>query len=66
MYFSLWLLIFFMVVFLGRLWRNDLDGSLWFRGRWYIIPEETSIGRQPHNLRRELFRSNEVDENEVC
>eukprot|EP00250_Pteridium_aquilinum_P007910 c17528_g1_i1 orf=675-3434(-) len=48
-----------------RIWR-EVDGSLWFQGRWYIIPEETSVGRQPHNLRRELFRTNQSDDNEVA
>ena len=48
----------------GRLWK-DTDGSYWFKGRWYVIPEETAVGRQPHNLRRELFRTNHCDKNEV-
>ncbi|KAG9449492.1 hypothetical protein H6P81_009457 [Aristolochia fimbriata] len=40
------------------LWKEP-DGSYWFKGRWYIIPEETRAGRQPHNLRRELYRTND-------
>lgn len=33
--------------------------------RWYTIPEETAAGRQPHNLRRELYRTNDVGDIEV-
>ncbi|XP_020103814.1 origin of replication complex subunit 1-like isoform X1 [Ananas comosus] len=33
--------------------------------RWYIIPEETAAGRQPHNLRRELYRTNEISDIEM-
>ncbi|KAL4576907.1 hypothetical protein LXL04_013008 [Taraxacum kok-saghyz] len=46
------------------LWK-DVDGSFWFRGQWYIIPDETSAGRQPHNLKRELYRTNDFADNEV-
>lgn len=46
------------------LWK-DVDGSYWFRGQWYMIPEETSAGRQPHNLKRELYRTNDFADNEV-
>ncbi|KAH7405180.1 hypothetical protein KP509_15G059900 [Ceratopteris richardii] len=46
-----------------RIWK-EVDGSLWFRAGWYVIPEETAVGRQPHNLRRELFRTNQSDDNE--
>eukprot|EP00268_Persea_americana_P005607 TRINITY_DN11897_c0_g1_i4.p1 TRINITY_DN11897_c0_g1~~TRINITY_DN11897_c0_g1_i4.p1 ORF type:complete len:837 (+),score=181.61 TRINITY_DN11897_c0_g1_i4:91-2601(+) len=46
------------------LWK-DPDGTYWFRGRWYLIPEETSVGRQPHNLRRELYRTNDFDDIEM-
>nr|XP_043634441.1 origin of replication complex subunit 1A-like [Erigeron canadensis] len=46
------------------LWK-EVDGSFWFRGRWYIIPEETAAGRQPHNLRRELYRTNDFADNEM-
>lgn len=41
------------------LWK-EVDGSFWFRGRWYIIPEETAVGRQPHNLKREIYRTNDL------
>lgn len=47
-----------------RLWKEP-DGSYWFTGRWFIIPEETSIGRQPHNLKRELFQTNHADANQM-
>ncbi|KAK9029448.1 hypothetical protein V6N11_026565 [Hibiscus sabdariffa] len=46
------------------LWR-EIDGSYWFRGRWYIIPEETASGRQPHNLRRELYQTNDFADIEM-
>lgn len=46
------------------LWK-DVDGSYWCRVRWYMIPEETASGRQPHNLRRELYRTNEFADIEV-
>ncbi|KAF5203392.1 Origin recognition complex subunit [Thalictrum thalictroides] len=46
------------------LWK-DPDGSYWFRGRWYIIPEETAAGRQPHNLRRELYHTNDFADVEM-
>lgn len=49
---------------LFSLWK-EIDGSFWFRGRWYIIPEETAAGRQPHNLKRELYRTNDIADNEV-
>ena len=42
-----------------------MDGSYWCRVRWYIIPEETASGRQPHNLRRELYRTNDFADIEV-
>ncbi|XP_024534221.1 origin of replication complex subunit 1B isoform X1 [Selaginella moellendorffii] len=47
-----------------RLWM-EADGSPWFSGRWYLVPEETASGRQPHNGSRELFRTKHVDHNEV-
>ncbi|GMJ07096.1 UNFERTILIZED EMBRYO SAC 13, origin of replication complex 1B [Hibiscus trionum] len=46
------------------LWK-EVDGSYWFRGRWYIIPEETASGRQPHNLRRELYQTNDFADIEM-
>ncbi|KAK9154976.1 hypothetical protein Sjap_002456 [Stephania japonica] len=46
------------------LWKEP-NGSYWFRGRWYIIPEETEAGRQPHNLRRELYRTNDFADIEM-
>lgn len=30
-----------------------------------MIPEETNAGRQPHNLRRELYRTNDFADIEV-
>ncbi|KZV33999.1 origin recognition complex subunit 1-like [Dorcoceras hygrometricum] len=46
------------------LWK-DVDGTYWFRARWYVIPEETSAGRQPHNLRRELYLTNDFTDVEM-
>ncbi|XP_065866888.1 origin of replication complex subunit 1B-like [Euphorbia lathyris] len=46
------------------LWK-EMDGSYWFKGRWYMIPEETAGGRQPHNLKRELYRTNESTDTEM-
>ncbi|CAH9128622.1 unnamed protein product [Cuscuta epithymum] len=40
------------------IWK-EVDGTYWFKAHWYIIPEETAAGRQPHNLRRELYRTND-------
>ncbi|CAA6667334.1 unnamed protein product [Spirodela intermedia] len=42
------------------LWKEP-DGSYWAKVRWYMIPEETAVGRQPHNLRRELYCTTEMD-----
>ena len=45
-----------------------MERSGWYllvSGRWYIIPEETAAGRQPHNLRRELYRTNDFADIEV-
>ncbi|XP_014496610.1 origin of replication complex subunit 1A [Vigna radiata var. radiata] len=46
------------------MWK-EVDGNYWCRVRWYTIPEETSVGRQPHNLRRELYRTNEFADIEM-
>ncbi|KAM7528936.1 hypothetical protein LguiB_032346 [Lonicera macranthoides] len=46
------------------IWK-EVDGSFWFLGRWYIIPEETAAGRQPHNLKRELYRTNDFSNIEM-
>ncbi|KAF9675535.1 hypothetical protein SADUNF_Sadunf09G0042300 [Salix dunnii] len=46
------------------IWK-EADGSYWFRGQWYTIPEETSAGRQPHNLRRELYQTNDFADIEM-
>ncbi|XP_024025259.1 origin of replication complex subunit 1A [Morus notabilis] len=47
-----------------RIWK-EVDGSYWCSVRWYIIPEETSSGRQPHNLKRELYRTNDFADIEM-
>ncbi|XVF04701.1 hypothetical protein REPUB_Repub05bG0107700 [Reevesia pubescens] len=46
------------------LWK-EVDGSYWFRGCWYMIPEEAASGRQPHNLRRELYRTKDFADIEM-
>ncbi|TMW93351.1 hypothetical protein EJD97_011839 [Solanum chilense] len=46
------------------IWK-EVDGTFWFRAHWYIIPEETDAGRQPHNLRRELYRTNDFADVEM-
>ncbi|MCD7457200.1 Origin recognition complex, subunit 1 [Datura stramonium] len=46
------------------IWK-EADGTYWFRAHWYIIPEETAAGRQPHNLRRELYRTNDFADVEM-
>ncbi|KAH7862007.1 hypothetical protein Vadar_033606 [Vaccinium darrowii] len=51
-------------VHIESLWK-EVDGSYWFRGRWYIIPEETAAGRQPHNLRREIYQTNDFADIEM-
>ncbi|KAI3891173.1 hypothetical protein MKW98_007478 [Papaver atlanticum] len=51
-------------VHIERLWKEP-DGSYWFRGRWYVIPEETAVGRQSHNLRREICLTNDFADIEM-
>ncbi|KAB1227670.1 Origin recognition complex subunit 1 [Morella rubra] len=46
------------------IWK-ELDCSFWCRIRWYVIPEETAAGRQAHNLRRELYRTNDFADIEM-
>lgn len=54
-----------MCVWVFSIWK-EVDGIYWCRVRWYMIPEETAAGRQPHNLRRELYRTNDFADIEVC
>ncbi|XP_075095748.1 origin of replication complex subunit 1B [Nicotiana tabacum] len=49
---------------IDSVWK-EVDGTYWFRAHWYIIPEETAAGRQPHNLRRELYRTNDFADVEM-
>ncbi|KAI3891080.1 hypothetical protein MKW98_007385 [Papaver atlanticum] len=51
-------------VHIESLWKEP-DGSYWFKGRWYVIPEETAVGRQPHNLRREIYLTNDFTDIEM-
>ncbi|KAK4260603.1 hypothetical protein QN277_003696 [Acacia crassicarpa] len=46
------------------IWKEG-DGTYYCSVRWYVIPEETAIGRQPHNLKRELYRTNDFADIEV-
>ncbi|KAH7560573.1 hypothetical protein JRO89_XS10G0046500 [Xanthoceras sorbifolium] len=47
-----------------RLWK-EVDSKYCCRVRWYMIPEETAAGRQPHNLRRELYQTNDFADIEM-
>ncbi|RXH82629.1 hypothetical protein DVH24_002401 [Malus domestica] len=47
------------------IWK-EVDGSYWCRVHWYIIPKETAAGRQPHNLWREIYRTNDFADIEVA
>ncbi|KMT14480.1 hypothetical protein BVRB_4g072530 [Beta vulgaris subsp. vulgaris] len=49
---------------MDSIWK-EVDGTYWFRAHWYMIPEETEAGRQPHNLRRELYRTNDFADVEM-
>ncbi|KAI9074857.1 hypothetical protein K1719_043165 [Acacia pycnantha] len=46
------------------IWKEG-DGTYYCSVRWYVIPEETAIGRQPHNLKRELYRTNDFADIEM-
>ncbi|XP_019448316.1 PREDICTED: origin of replication complex subunit 1-like isoform X2 [Lupinus angustifolius] len=46
------------------IWK-EVDGNYQCRVRWYTIPEETSVGRQPHSLSRELYRTNDFADIEM-
>lgn len=56
----------------GDLWAAQIE-SLWkevngnhhCKVRWYIIPEETAAGRQSHNLKRELYLTNDYADIEM-
>ena len=40
-------------------------GEFKFVGRWFATPEETHTGRRAHHTRREVFLTNNTDENNV-
>ncbi|GAB2287037.1 Origin of replication complex subunit 1B [Dionaea muscipula] len=46
------------------IWK-EVDGTFWICGHWYLTPEETAAGRQAHNLRRELYLTNEFADVEM-
>ncbi|XP_074292511.1 origin of replication complex subunit 1B-like [Silene latifolia] len=46
------------------IWK-EVNGTYWFRAHWYMIPEETASGRQPHNLKREIYRTNDFADIEM-
>ncbi|KAF8077349.1 hypothetical protein N665_1044s0009 [Sinapis alba] len=48
-----------------KLWRGGVDGVYWVRARWYMIPEETASGRQAHNLKREVYLTNDFADVEM-
>ncbi|KAJ0264862.1 Origin of replication complex subunit 1B [Hirschfeldia incana] len=47
-----------------KLWREG-GGVYWIRARWYMIPEETASGRQGHNLKREVYLTNDYADVEM-
>ncbi|RVW58100.1 Origin of replication complex subunit 1A [Vitis vinifera] len=52
----------------GRSFFPYMEISGWYllvSGHWYVIPEETAAGRQPHNLRTELYRTNDFADIEM-
>lgn len=49
---------------MNSIWKEG-GGTYRCRVRWYVIPEETATGRQPHNLKRELYRTNDFADIEV-
>jgi origin recognition complex subunit 1 len=46
-----------------HIWEEN--GEYQFAGRWYALPEETHMGRQPIQHRREVFLTHTVDINPV-
>ncbi|KAG7619698.1 Bromo adjacent homology (BAH) domain [Arabidopsis suecica] len=50
---------------IDKLWKEVDDGVYWIRACWYMIPEETVSGRQPHNLKRELYLTNDFADIEM-
>uniref|UniRef100_A0A0A0LED3 Origin recognition complex subunit 1 n=1 Tax=Cucumis sativus TaxID=3659 RepID=A0A0A0LED3_CUCSA len=46
------------------IWK-EVTGNYHCKVRWYIIPEETAAGRQPHNLKRELYLTNDFADIEM-
>ncbi|KAK9830101.1 hypothetical protein WJX72_009780 [[Myrmecia] bisecta] len=47
-------------------WKDGDDETVYFEGRWYTRPEETVTGRQKHHGPREVFLTQQVDENEAA
>lgn len=41
------------------MWLESVSKEYKFCGRWYLLPEETHVGRQGHNSAREVFLTNE-------
>ncbi|KAK9805893.1 hypothetical protein WJX73_002145 [Symbiochloris irregularis] len=55
------------LVRIESLWRAaSPDRTAWFTGRWFIKPEETHTGRQKHHAAREVFLTQDLDENEAA
>ena len=45
------------------MWIDSDTHEYKFCGRWYLLPEETHVGRQGHNSAREVFLTNDYDNN---
>ncbi|KAL3142669.1 hypothetical protein ABBQ38_002975 [Trebouxia sp. C0009 RCD-2024] len=52
------------LVQIQALWEEP-NGRQCFAGRWYEIPERTHTGRQKHHAAREVFLTQQVDNNDV-
>ena len=58
--------LFYFIFYVGDVQYMEISGwYLLVSGHWYVIPEETAAGRQPHNLRTELYRTNDFADIEV-
>ncbi|KFK32201.1 hypothetical protein AALP_AA6G210400 [Arabis alpina] len=50
---------------IDKFWREGKNGVYWVKAHWYMIPEETALGRQVHNLKRELYLTNDFADIEM-
>ena len=51
----------FSLTRIEAIWQEP-DGSKWFSGRWYVIPEETHTGRQVWSTSFVLTLASKVEE----